>query len=153
MSLNLSPLHLVLSGLNIVVEISTASASRQGSAPSALSTITAMGHFDTGATKTSIDIKLAKYLKLISTGQSLSYTASGPQIMPNFAVDIAFPNTELSPFANLRISSCKLIKFDLSKALSNPNDTTNFGILIGRDIMSRWNIVWNGPSSTVFISD
>jgi hypothetical protein len=25
--------------------------------------------------------------------------------------------------------------------------------LIGRDVMSRWNIVWNGPTSTVFISD
>jgi len=29
----------------------------------------------------------------------------------------------------------------------------NFGVLIGRDIMARWNIVWNGPSSCVFIAD
>jgi hypothetical protein len=36
----------------------------------------------------------------------------------------------------------------LNECMYNP-----IGILIGRDIMSRWNIVWNGPTSTVFISD
>jgi hypothetical protein len=37
--------------------------------------------------------------------------------------------------------------------LSNPNDPRNFGVLLGRDVMARWNIVWNGLTSTVFISD
>jgi hypothetical protein len=111
-----------------------------------------MAHFDTGASITSIDIGLAMHLKLTAKGYSNSLTASGIQCMPNFVIDAAFPNTSLSPFVNLKIGSCKL-NFDLPKAISDPNDPKNFGILLGRDIMSRWNIVWNGPTSSVFIND
>jgi hypothetical protein len=110
-----------------------------------------MAHLDTGASITSIDISLAKHLKLIPTGQSVSKTAKGPQLMPDFVIDLSFRAT-LSPFFNLQIGSCDL-GFNLQQCLSDPNDSVNFGILIGRDIMSRWNIVWNGPTSTVFISD
>jgi hypothetical protein len=110
-----------------------------------------MAHLDTGASKTSIDINLAKYLNLVSTGQSKSKTAGGPQVTPDFVIDLGF-RTPLSPFSNLQIGSCDL-GFNLQQCLANPNDPANFGILIGRDVMSRWNIVWNGPTSTVFISD
>ncbi|GHV72172.1 hypothetical protein AGMMS49928_28290 [Spirochaetia bacterium] len=72
--------------------------------------------------------------------------------MPNFAIDIGFPNTGLSPFVNLRIGSCRL-KFDLQKNLENPNVPRNFGLLLGRDIMSKWVITWDGLTSTVIISD
>jgi len=41
----------------------------------------------------------------------------------------------------------------LEKALKDPNDPTNFGLLIGRDIMSHWHITWFGHTSTVFISE
>ena len=107
-----------------------------------------MAHFDTGATNTSIDINLAKHLNLIPIGQSVNYTAGGPQKMPNFYIDLSFPGTTLKPFHNLRIGSCNL-PFDVKNGIHS----RNFGILIGRDIMSKWNIVWNGPTSTVFISD
>ena len=72
--------------------------------------------------------------------------------MPNYAVDISFPGAKLSPFINLPIGSCNLpFKInDDGKIMISPQ---NFGLLIGRDIMSRWNIVWNGPTSTVFILD
>jgi hypothetical protein len=109
-----------------------------------------MGHLDTGASKTSIDINLANHLRLNPTGDSTIVTASGPIRMPDFSIDLSFANTSLSPFVNLKISSCKL-GFDLSN--TSPNDQKNFGILLGRDIMSLWNIVWNGPTSTVFIYD
>jgi hypothetical protein len=110
-----------------------------------------MAHLDTGASKTSIDINLAKYLNLVSTGQSKSKTAGGIRVTPDFVIDLGF-RAPLRPFPNLQIGSCDL-GLDLQKCLANPNDPTNFGILIGRDVMSQWNIVWNGPSSTVFISD
>jgi hypothetical protein len=111
-----------------------------------------MAHFDTGAGSTSIDIGLAQHLKLLPIGLSENITAAGAQTMPNFAIDISFPNTKLSPFFNLRIGSCKL-KFDLAKSLENPNVPTNFGLLLGRDVMSRWIITWDGPSSSVVIAD
>jgi hypothetical protein len=71
--------------------------------------------------------------------------------MPIYTIDIGFPTTKLSSFNNLRIGSCRL-GFDITNNM-NPAKPQNMGILIGRDIMSRWNIVWNGPTSTVIISD
>ena len=110
-----------------------------------------MAHFDTGASVTSIDIGLAKHLNLLTMGQTESRTAAGLQTMPNFAIDILFPTTSLSPFYNLRVGSCNL-GFDLANNMK-PDKMQNMGLLIGRDIMSRWNIVWNGLSSTVIVSD
>jgi hypothetical protein len=152
-AVSISPNPLFLSGLNIPVEISTATAFRTIPSPPPLSSVVVMAHFDTGATITSIDIDLAKHLKLIPQGKSWSSSAAGPFLAPNFAVDVSFPGANLSPFKNLRIGSCKLPDFNLANALVNPNVPQNFGILLGRDIMSSWNIVWNGPTSTVFISD
>jgi hypothetical protein len=143
--------QLRLMGLNIPVEISTATVFRTPPNNISLLSILAMAHLDTGASITSIDINLAKYLKLVPTGQSTSRTAAGPQSTPDFVIDLSF-RAALSPFLNLQIGSCDL-GFDLQQCLSDPNNPKNFGILIGRDIMARWNIVWNGPTSTAFISD
>lgn len=77
----------------------------------------------------------------------------GPLLLQGFnvAVEIstatAFRQQPIPP--NLQIGSCNL-NFQLNSNLNNPR---NFGILLGRDVMSRWNIIWNGPSSTVIISD
>jgi hypothetical protein len=143
--------QLCLTGLNIPVEISTATVFRNPVNGASLSSILAMAHLDTGASITSIDIALANHLKLLPTGQSTSRTAAGPQTTSNFVIDLTF-RAALSPFLNLQIGSCDL-GFNLQQCLSNPNDPKNFGILIGRDVMAKWNIVWNGPTSTVFISD
>ena len=150
-AVDFSPLPLLQSGFNLLVEISTASIFRNPPLNMPLSSIVVMAHFDTGASATSIDIELAKHLNLLATGQSENRTASGPQVMPNFAVDISFPATQLNPFHNLRIGSCRL-GFNLANNITSPKPQ-NMGILIGRDIMSRWNIIWNGPTSTVIISD
>jgi hypothetical protein len=143
--------QLLLMGLNIPVEISTAAVFQTPSNNAESSSILAMAHLDTGASITSIDINLAKYLRLISTGQSTSRTAAGPQSTPDFVINLTF-RANLSPFINLQTGSCDL-GFNLQQCLSNPNDPKNFGILIGRDVMARWNIIWNGPTSTAFISD
>jgi hypothetical protein len=137
--------------MNIPVEISTAAVFKSPQNNVSPFSILAMAHLDTGASVTSIDIALAKHLNLIPMGLSTSGTAAGPQSMPTFVIDLSF-RVDLSPFPNLQIGSCKL-GFDLQQCLANPNDLRNFGILIGRDVMARWNIVWNGPTSTVFISD
>jgi hypothetical protein len=142
-------IQLCRTGMNIPVEISTATVFQ--TPPNSVFSALAMAHLDTGASITSIDMKLAKYLKLLPMGQSTSRTAAGPQSAPVFVIDLNF-RVPLRPFSNLQIGSCDL-GLDLQQCLSDPNNPGNFGILIGRDIMSRWNIVWNGPTSTVFISD
>ena len=151
-ALTISPFPLQNIGLNIPVEISTASHFRGPPLKFPLHSIAVMAHFDTGASITSIDANLAKHLNLSSTGQSKIRTALGPDTVSTFAIDIGFPNSGLTPIRNLPISSCNL-GFDLQKSIKNLNYPQNFGLLIGRDIMSRWNIVWNGPNSIVIISD
>jgi hypothetical protein len=148
-----SPLALMRQGFNLSVEVATATAFVQKQPdPVPLKTITLIGHFDTGASQTSIDQKVATHLNLIPTGQATIRTAGGAKGVDTFVIDIAFVNTGLRTIRNLRINSCDL-GFNLDRHAQNPNDVTNFGILIGRDIMSLWNVTWHGPTSTVFISD
>ena len=114
------------------------------------------GHFDTGATRTSIDSRLASKLGLSPIGFTTSNTAAGPQGTPDYAIDMSFMSN-LRPFLDLRVGSCNL-PFDLNEAQSSsdfkkPLNPQNIGLLIGRDIMAFWNITWNGPTSTVFVSD
>ena len=143
-AISLSPESLVLSGLNMVAVISTATVNRPPNDLNVMQSAQVVAHFDTGATKTSIDIELAKKLSLIPTGQSPIHTAAGLINAANFVIDLGFPGTSLKPFQNLQISSCQL---------SDSSRAVQFELLIGRDVMSRWNVVWNEPSSTVFIND
>jgi len=147
-SVKLDYVPLLKTGLNFPVELSTARVFLKPPGSAKMSSIVVIGHFDTGASSTTIDISLAKHLNLIPVGESIMQTAGGTQTTPDFYINMSFPGSNLHPFHNLKIGSCSL-PFDLNNGL----DPNNFGILIGRDVMSRWNIVWNGPSSTVFIND
>lgn len=151
--LQYAPTALAQLGLNMLVEFSTASAFLSVANPPARKNIAVMAHFDTGASLTSIDHSLATHLELVSTGQQRVSTAGGFAVVNNYAVDVGFIGSQLKGIQNLQISSCQLPHFNLQNCLANPNQPQNFGVLIGRDLMSRWNITWNGPTSTVFISD
>lgn len=151
-TLNAAPLPLMQTGFNMPVSISTPSSAKTLNPDIVIRSATIMAHFDTGASKTSIDTGLAKHLGLTPVGVSPIHTAAGKVNMPNYAVDITFPGSNLSPFINLPIGSCKL-PFQIGSSGQIEITPQNFGLLIGRDMMSRWNIVWNGPTSTVFISD
>lgn len=147
-----SPTPLALTGFTMQVSVSTPAIIKKADPDAKICTETVMALFDTGASKTSIDIRLAEHLGLTPVGMSTSHTAAGPTMSPNYAVDISFPGSRLSPFINLPIGSCKL---PLKIGENGEIELTqrNFGMLIGRDIMTRWNIVWDGPTSMVFISD
>lgn len=147
-----SHVPLMSHGFNFPVTISTASSVKNANPDSPTRAVTVMAHFDTGAGNTSIDTSLAQHIGLVPVGMSTFNTAAGPSRMPNYAVDISFPTSQLKPFINLPIGSCKL-PFQIDTSGSIALTPQNFGLLIGRDIMSRWNIVWNGPTSTVFVSD
>jgi len=112
-----------------------------------------MSHFDTGASITNIDVRLAEHLSLTPIDNIIQGTANGEKELTKYAIDLSFPNTHLKSFLNLEIGSCQLAHFNLQKALDNPMDMKNFGVLIGRDIMSNWLIVWNGTQSIININD
>jgi len=109
-------------------------------------------HLDTGASRTAISEVLAQYLGLVPASFTKVHTAAGLAEYHDYMVDILFPGRDLKNFIDLRVGSCTLpYKHDLDDDLRMLS--TNFGMLIGRDMMSRWNIFWNGPTSSVFISD
>lgn len=139
-----TPVPLMLTGLNLPVIVSTATAYQVSSVPQPIKTAQIFAHFDTGASITSIDIELAKHLNLIPVGQTPSNTAAGLRMATNFVIDLGFPGSGLRSFKNLPISSCHL------GGLSVP---LKFSMLIGRDVMMYWNIIWDGPTSSVIISD
>ena len=118
----------------------------------AAKTIIVMAHLDSGATTTSISEKLAKELDLNVLGYSKILTGAGEVTFPDFMVDISFPDNVLSSFVGLRVGSC-ILPYNPALPGEQILSPSNFGVLIGRDMMSRWNIVWNGPTSSVFISD
>jgi hypothetical protein len=152
-SLQFNAVTLLNYGFNMPCQIATSTAFvEKNENPEPLRTAIVIAHFDTGASKTSIDINLAKHLGLIATGMSPQRTAGGVRIYPTYAIDLAFLNTNLSPYPNLQIGSCDL-GIDLATYEQNPLSLKNMGLLIGRDVMSRWNVFWNGPTSCVYISD
>jgi len=133
-------------GMNFPV-IVTAGDSHTEAVSGALQTVPA--HLDTGATSTAIDINLARHMGLDPVGVATVRTAGGIMEFPKFIVNLQFPDSTLSARRNMLICSANL-GFDTAKSLT---DLNNFGILIGRDVMASWNIVWNGPTSTVIIND
>ena len=115
-------------------------------------TLTVMALLDTKSPRTRVSQHIADALELIPVGFSKAYTASGIEVLADYAVDILFPGGGLRGFEDLRVSSCDLpYKLDLPYEQSTAY--TNIGVLIGRDMMSRWNITWNGTTSCVFISE
>ena len=116
-------------------------------------TMSLFAHLDTGASRTMIDGRVAEKLELVSTGRSEVNTANESVMSDHYAVDLIFLGSNLRAIQNIQIGSCKLGHFNFEKWSRDQRDPRNFGALIGRDVMSMWNIVWNGPSSTVFISD
>jgi len=107
-----------------------------------------IAHFDTGASVTSIDEKLADELELFPIGRSSMQTAGGLKETKKYMVNISFPNTALKDY-KLSVNDCNLPYNGIMSDLS----PQNFSVLLGRDIMTNWNIVWNGPTSTVLVSD
>lgn len=150
------PKNLEYTGLKLWVEISTASIDVED-ASTPRKTFQGWALLDTGAYRTHISEHIPEYLNLNSIGEDREVgTAGGRITSKDYAIDIKFLNLNLNPFLNLNIGSIGKKEddhFDLEKALDYKLDKRNYGIWLGRDILSRWNLNWDGPSSTVTISD
>jgi len=142
-TMNASSYNLCMKGMNLPVTITTMPL--DGSKPKSL---TVLAHLGTGAYTTCIDEKLATALELFPVGQVKIQTESGFKNAKKFIVDISFPNTGLRGYIAY-VGECDFA-YKGSKSNLDPN---NFSVLLGRDILANWNIVYNGPTSSVFISD
>lgn len=140
-------------GCNLRVEVATASAFVNNVLkPAQRQSIQVWGHLDTGAGRTAISSVIASHLGLIQTGVSPIQTANGSALNPTYAIDLLFAGTSLKALTDLAVTSCTL-PFTVATHQASPNDPKNVGLLIGRDIMAAWHIMWDGPTSTVVISD
>lgn len=99
---------------------------------------------DSGCTVTSIDQELAKKLNLKTIGFNQVFTANGPVQSPLHVVSLAFPGVAPGP---------TLKGIDLLTVQTVNLAGQQFGVLIGRDIMSRWAIHYNGPAGFISIAD
>jgi predicted aspartyl protease len=97
---------------------------------------------DTGASVTIISKTFANHCKLLQTNEGSELTAVGSKIScGEHAGAISFPNTDLKSFDSIRIRSVDFYK------------QPNYAILIGRDILRKWKITFDGPSKRVTITD
>ncbi len=140
-----SPRNLVQLGAHIPVLVSMPSALKVDGG--VVKPRLVFGHIDTGATHTCIDVALANDIGLPQIGFSQSFTASGKQRTPTFVADLTLPTFDQKLYKNMSICSCSL-----PYRPGEEPSPQNFGILIGRDLLADWVLIWDGARSLVTIS-
>ncbi|MCL1789184.1 MAG: hypothetical protein FWG33_02400 [Oscillospiraceae bacterium] len=144
-SMSASSYNMCIKGLNFPVQVTGVPLDAANTKPKS---VLVMAHLGTGAFSTCIDEKLATALELFPIGCFRVQTESGFKDMKKYIVNIDFPGTVLKG------SMMYVVGCDLSYRGGESNlDPNNFSVLLGRDIMANWNIVWNGPTSSAFVSD
>lgn len=94
---------------------------------------------DTGASLTLINPQIASTCKLLQTGSIRVGTVGGQGDYPIYAAAISFPGTSLPRFDAIQVVACPII--------SQPF----FSCLIGRDILRKWLLTYDGPNGALEI--
>lgn len=95
---------------------------------------------DTGASITIINPEIAVTCKLKHTGhQRISAVGGSAGEFPEFAAGIAFPGSEIPRLDTIRVVACPLIRQPF------------FSCLIGRDVLQKWVLTYNGKTGEVEI--
>ena len=96
---------------------------------------------DTGASLTVINPEIAKTCKLKQTGHQMINAVGGQAgEYPAYAAALSFPGTELPSLNATRVVACPIIRQPF------------FSCLIGRDIMSKWLLTYDGRTGEVEIT-
>lgn len=101
-------------------------------------TVTAL--IDTGAARTVISPQLAATCGLQQTGQARISSAGHITDRPEFVGAIQFPNQGLRGFDPVSLVACPLPEQDVA-------------CLLGRDILERWNLIYDGRSGLVEVEE
>jgi predicted aspartyl protease len=129
----------IVLNVEIGVDLATADLLRALGQP-VPSPITCNALVDTGASVLAIDQSIAQKLNLARRGINTTHTANGPRQCDLYAVSLAFPATTLGSFNILQA-----IEVNLS--------TQPFKCLIGREVLSKWHVHYNGESGVISIAD
>lgn len=96
--------------------------------------VTGIALIDTGATKTAVDEKVCKHLRLPAVGVVRMSHAAGSEMRNVYAIQMTFPGT---PLPSMVLTSASSV--DLSGG-GQP-----YILLIGRDILQNLKMTYNGP--------
>ncbi len=95
---------------------------------------------DTGASLTIINPEIAATCKLKQTGhQKINAVGGAAGEYPEYAAAISFPGTQLPSLGTTRVVACPIIRQPF------------FSCLIGRDILQKWVLTYNGHTGEVQI--
>jgi hypothetical protein len=143
-----SPRGLAANGPNIRVQIEVAAALAQSfqETNQAIPTpVVGVALIDTGASITAIDGSVVTQLGLNPNGVAMVGTAGGPQQQSTFQARFSFPGTPLLGFEHARVLGCDLA----GQTVLNQQPIV---ALIGRDILSRCVLVYNGSAGVFSLS-
>lgn len=95
--------------------------------------------FDTGATSTCVDTDIIKQLGVRPVGRIRAFTAGGPSEQSLFPARLYFPRLKFSvEFGS--VMGANLKRFRIMRR--------NLVVLVGRDILSRCVLIYNGPQAS-----
>lgn len=95
---------------------------------------------DTGASLTVINPEVANRCRLRQTGFQLLSAAGSEGRYPSFSASISFPGSSLRGFDPVPVVACKLPRQSIA-------------CLIGRDLMARWSLEYDGRTGEVTVRD
>lgn len=101
-------------------------------------TITAL--IDTGAARTVVNPQVASTCGLKQTGEAQISSAGHLTKRPEFAGAIRFPDQQLSTFDPLSLVACPLPEQDVA-------------CLLGRDVLERWYLTYDGRSGLIEVEE
>jgi predicted aspartyl protease len=129
----------VIINVEIAVDLATAEALKACAQP-VPNSVPCQALIDTGSSILAIDQSIAQSLNLVKRGIYVAHTANGQRQCNLYAVALSFPATNLKAHNIIQAT-----EVDLS---AQP-----FKCLIGRDILRKWHLHYNGESGAVSIAD
>jgi hypothetical protein len=138
-----TPTELILQGPHIAILISATRLEVEEGRPLGLEFPELPVHalIDTGASLTVINPEIAKTCKLKQTGHQMINAVGGKAgEYPAYAAAISFPGTNLPSLDATRVVACPIIRQPF------------FSCLIGRDIMRKWLLSYDGRTGEVEIT-
>ncbi|HEY3618520.1 MAG TPA: retropepsin-like aspartic protease [Candidatus Sulfotelmatobacter sp.] len=142
MKLRPNPSNLLLEGPHIEILISTTSPELEEGRAIGLefSELRVHALIDTGASLTVINPQIASTCNLLQTDWNRITTVGGMAgSYPAYAAAISFPETDLARFDVIRVVACPIIEQPF------------FSCLIGRDILRKWLLIYDGPNGQLEI--
>jgi hypothetical protein len=107
--------------------------------------VSGMALIDTGASITSVDATVFQSLSIPPVGVATTYGVHGPGQAPVFPAKLFFPGTMMQGLAFNQVMGCNL----RGQQTGSPSPLI---VLVGRDLLQHFVLVYNGPCGMVTLA-